>query len=93
MSVDPYTNKQILYNLQYILHRKKSYIYSFKSALDMIPLNPAEFKIVIRAGRKPQTKEHRGYFNIPQTNEVYVLIVGQAFLKRDIVLRARDYHS
>jgi len=80
-------DKQILYDLQYILHRNNSYIRSFKSALDLMPSNPAEFKIVIRADRKPQT-EHRGRYNTPQSNAI--LIVDQEFLKRDIVLRARD---
>lgn len=72
-----------------MLHRNNSYIRSFKSALDLMPSNPAEFKIVIRADRKPQA-EHRGRYNTPQTDEVAILIVGQEFSKRDIVLRARD---
>lgn len=54
-----------------------------------MPSNPAEFKIVIRADRKPQAK-HRGRYNTNQTNKVVISIVGQEFSKRDIVLRARD---
>jgi len=58
-SIAPNTDKQILYNLQYMLLGNNSYIRSFKSALDLMPSNLAEFKIVIRADRKPQA-EHRG---------------------------------
>lgn len=68
-----------------MLHRNNSYIRSFESAFDLIPFNPAEFKIVIRAARKPQA-EHRGRYNTPQTDEVAILIVGQEFSKRDIAL-------
>lgn len=72
-----------------MLHRNNSYIRSFESTLDLMPSNPAEFKIVISADRKPQA-EHRGRYNTPQTDEVAILIVGQEFSKRDIALRARD---
>jgi len=89
LSIAPNTDKQMLYDLQYMLHRNNSYIRSFKSALDLMPSNPAEFKIVIRADRKPQA-EHRGRYNTSQIDEIAILIVGQEFSKRDIVLRARD---
>lgn len=40
LSIVPNTDKRMLYNLQYMLHRNNSYIRSFKSALVLIPSNP-----------------------------------------------------
>lgn len=51
LSIAPNTDKQILYESHYILHRNNSYVHDFKSALDMMPSNPAELKIVISAYR------------------------------------------
>jgi len=54
-----------------------------------MPSNIENVQVIIRADRALQT-EHRGHYNAPQVDEVAVLIVGQEFTKRDIVLRARD---
>lgn len=48
-----------------------------------------DFKVVIRADRKPTT-EHKGRYNTPTTSEVALVIVGQEFEKRDIIFHSRD---
>lgn len=50
--VAPNTDKQILYDLQYMLHWNNSYVRGFKSVLDRMPSNLAEFKIIIKADKK-----------------------------------------
>lgn len=37
-------------------HKINSYVRGFKSALDMMPSNPAEFKIVIKADKKTASR-------------------------------------
>lgn len=54
-----------------------------------MPSNIEHFLVIIRADRVPQT-EHRGRYKTLQIYEVAVIIVGQEFTKRDIVLRTRD---
>lgn len=48
-----------------------------------------EFRMIINANRKP-TGAHTGRYNVPSTTYVALLIVGQTFEKRDIVLHSRD---
>lgn len=89
MSIAPNTYRELLYDLQYLLHCHNPYVRSFKSAIEAMASNMENFQVIIRADRAPQI-EHRGRYNAPQVDEVAVLIVGQEFTKRDIVLRARD---
>ena len=44
---------------------------------------------MIHADRKP-ANQHRGRYNAPSTSEVALVIVGQDFEKRDIILQSRD---
>lgn len=62
---------------------------SFKSDFEAIPSNIEDFQVIIKANRAPQT-EHISRYNAPQIDEVAVLIVGQEFTKRIVVVRARD---
>ncbi|XP_044588797.1 uncharacterized protein LOC123267978 [Cotesia glomerata] len=80
---------ELVHQLQVLLHEHNKYIRDFKAAVDSIPKNQKDFKIIINADRKP-AKEHKGRYNAPQAKEVAVLIVGQHFEKRDIVLQSRN---
>ncbi|GFV27689.1 hypothetical protein TNCV_4169141 [Trichonephila clavipes] len=64
----------------------------FKAAIDSVPKDQKEFKVVINAERKPFGK-HKERFTAPQTKEVAVIIVGQEFEKRDIVLSCRNRYT
>ncbi|GFR06687.1 ATP-dependent DNA helicase [Trichonephila clavata] len=85
----PGIKPELISQLQKSLHEHNKYIMDFKAAIDSVPKDRKEFKVVINAERKP-FGEHRERFNTPQTKEVAVVIVGQEFEKRDIVLNCRD---
>lgn len=61
----------------------------FKVALDKVPATSKSFKVVINAERKP-LDSHRGRFNAPTSNEVALVMVGQQFEKRDVILESHD---
>jgi len=75
--------------LKEILHSVNPYVKDFKYVIEILPPNSTDLKVIIRADRKP-SNEHRGCFNAQQSDEVAILIVGQEFTIRDIILRARD---
>lgn len=76
-------------SLQDMLHSQNRYINFFKTAIENVSLNVPDFNIVIHANKTP-AGEHRGRYNAPSTNEMAVVIAGQQFDKRDIVLSCRD---
>lgn len=80
-------NREIISNLQTLYHQHNHLVRLFKIALDRMPSN--DYQIVIRADKTP-SGEHRGRFNAPTINEVAIVMVGQEFSKRDIVLQKRD---
>ncbi|XP_008482471.2 uncharacterized protein LOC103519163 [Diaphorina citri] len=78
----------LISQLQKMLHDNNPYIKDFKTAMENVS-EGEEFKVVIHAERKP-AGEHRGRFNAPTATEVALVIVGQEFEKRDIILHGRD---
>jgi len=82
-------DSSLIRSLQDMLHSHNIYIQSFKTAIESVPPNVPDYNIVIHASRVP-TGEHRGRYNAPSTSEVAVVISGQQFHKRDIVLYSRD---
>lgn len=73
--------------LQEMLQDKNNLVQMFKNALDRMPTD--EYKIVIRADKTP-AGEHERRFNAPTSNEVAIIIVGNEFDKRDIVIHKRS---
>jgi hypothetical protein len=86
-SVFPNTRLDIITDLQEMLHSKNPYIQSFKTALENMPSE--EYKVVIRADKTPRG-EHQRRFNAPTFNEVAIVMSGNEFERRDIVLQKRD---
>ena len=82
-------NRELVDQLQKLLHENNKYILGFKAAIDSVPKGQKDYKVIINANRKP-FGEHQGRFNAPTCKEVAVLIVGQEFEKRDIVLHSRN---
>lgn len=70
-----------------MLHNVNVYIKDLKTAMDKVPPNCDQFQIIVNADKKP-SGEHR--FNAPVPKEVAIVIVGQQFEKRDIILQSRD---
>jgi len=58
-------------------------VYLFKTAIDLMPTDT--HKIVISAD-KTSTAEHMQRYNAPTINEVAIVMVGDEFLPRDIIL-------
>ncbi|GFU67565.1 ATP-dependent DNA helicase [Trichonephila clavipes] len=85
----PGIKPELISQLQKSLHEHNKYIMDFKAAINSVPKDQKEFKVVINAERKP-FGEHKGRFTAPQTKEVAVVIVGQEFEKRDIVFSCRS---
>ena len=79
----------LIAQLQVMLHGCNNYVKDLKSAIESVPKDDKQFQVIIHADRKPPDA-HRGRFNEPAANEVAILIVGQTFEKRDIVLHSRD---
>lgn len=82
-------NSELVGQLQKLLHKHNKYILDLKAAIDSVPKGQKEFKVIINADKKP-AGEHQGRFNAPTSQEVAILIAGQEFEKRDIVLHSRD---
>ncbi|XP_046660821.1 uncharacterized protein LOC124354421 [Homalodisca vitripennis] len=80
-------DRKIVDSLQQMLQEKNNLVRMFKNALQRMPSD--EYKIVIRADKTP-TGEHERRFNAPTSDEVAVIIVGNEFDKRDIVLQKRS---
>ncbi|EYB87952.1 hypothetical protein Y032_0254g286 [Ancylostoma ceylanicum] len=81
------TRRNIVLNLQRMLHQHNNLVNVFKTALDKMPTD--EYKVVIRADKRPQG-EHERRFNAPTVNEVAVIMVGDEFERRDIVIQRRS---
>ncbi|XP_036338649.1 uncharacterized protein LOC118748385 [Rhagoletis pomonella] len=77
----------IIEELQAIFHEHNELVTTFKTALDQMQSD--DHKIVIRADRRP-IGEHERRFNAPLNNEIAIVIVGEEFQSRDIVLRRRN---
>ena len=83
----PGTNQDTVIELQQTLHEHHSYVQIFKTALHRMPTDA--YKVVIRADATPVGK-HERRFNAPTTNEVTIVIVGDGFDRRDIILEKRN---
>ena len=87
-NIIPGIRYDIVLELQAMLHRYNNYVHSFKSALERMPESGEDYKVIIKANKTPVGK-HERKFNAPVMFEVAVLIVGQEFEKRDIILEKR----
>ena len=80
------TKVSIVEKLQTFIHENNAYVNLFKTALERMPTD--EYKVVIRADKTPHG-EHQRRFNAPTFNEVAIVMSGNKFGKRDIVLQKR----
>jgi len=83
----PGTRQDIVMDLQQMLHQHNSYVHIFKSTLQRMPSD--EYRVVMSADKKPVWGPAK-QFNGPLTNEVAVVIVGNEFDRRDIVLEKKN---
>lgn len=81
------TRRDIVLELQRFLHQNNELVKLFKVALERMPSD--NHKIVIRADKTP-VGQHARQFNAPTIDEVAIVIAGQQFQSRDIVLHRRS---
>ncbi|KIH66755.1 hypothetical protein ANCDUO_02915 [Ancylostoma duodenale] len=79
--------RNIVLNLQRMFHQHSSLVKLLKTSLERMPTD--EYKVVIRAVKRP-TGEHERRFNAPTVNEVAVVMVGEDFDRRDIIIQKRN---
>ncbi|XP_039970149.1 uncharacterized protein LOC120782058 [Bactrocera tryoni] len=81
------TRREIICGLQRFFHQHKALVQLFKIALDRMPSDHHD--IVIRADRTP-FGEHERRFSAPTIDEVAIVIRGDQFQSRDIILHRRN---
>lgn len=65
------------------------YVNELKTTTERLPQQGESFQVVIHADKQPASA-YSGRFNAPTCSEVAVVIVGQQFEKRDIILQSHD---
>ena len=75
--------RTIVTQLQHLFHENNDLVRMFKTAIDLMPTNT--HKIVISVDKTP-TGEHVGRYNAPTINEVAIVMFGDQFLPRNIIL-------
>ncbi|XP_044729175.1 uncharacterized protein LOC123292526 [Chrysoperla carnea] len=78
--------REIIQDVQRILHKYNQLIYIFKTTLDRMISD--DYKIVIRADKRPRG-EHERRFNAPQVDEVAIVVVDNENTSRDIIVHRR----
>ena len=72
-----------------MLHEVNVYVRDLKTTLNKVQDSSSTFKVVIRADKKP-AEGHQGRFNAPTADEVALVMVGEQFSHRDIILESHD---
>src|SRR5258705_11679099 len=62
INIVPNLTRELTDMLQNILHDNNNYVRSFKPALELIPQNTSNFRVIIHSDRRPAS-EHRGRNN------------------------------
>lgn len=81
------TKRHIILEIQAMLHANNELVRMFKTAIDRMPSD--DHQIIIRPDKAPPT-EHSRRFNAPTIDDVAIVIVGEQFQRRDIVLHRRN---
>lgn len=84
---NPGTENHIILSLQQMLHQHNTYVQCFKTAIEKMPND--EMQIVIRSDKTPDGS-HVRRFNAPTVNEVAIVISGNDFDRRDILIKKRS---
>ncbi|XP_016663080.1 uncharacterized protein LOC107884780 [Acyrthosiphon pisum] len=81
-AIFPANKREMIGQLQILLHEHNELVRLFKTALDT--MHSDDHKIIIRADKRPSGSYVR-QFNAPTINEAAVVIVGENLASRDIV--------
>ncbi|XP_057335011.1 uncharacterized protein LOC130673819 [Microplitis mediator] len=89
INCDSQIDKNLAMDLQLLLRENNIYVKKFQSVINSVSSNDDKFQIVIRSDRIP-AGDHKGRYNSPQSPEIAILISGEEFSHRDIVIHGRD---
>ncbi|UYV81643.1 hypothetical protein LAZ67_20001774 [Cordylochernes scorpioides] len=81
------TKREIVTELQNLFKQHNELIKLFKTAIEQMPSD--DYKVIIKADKTP-IGQHRRQFNAPTIDEVAIVIVGEEFNSRDIILHRRN---
>ena len=85
--ISPDVERTIVFQLQHLFHENNDLVRLFKTAIDLMPTDT--YIIVVSTDKTP-TGEHVRRYNAPTIDEVVIVMVGDHFLPRDIILRKRN---
>ena len=85
----PRVKQDNVLQLQKMLHEHNIYVKTFKSALERMSTSTDNYFIHIHASKTPQG-EHQRRYNAPVSDDVGIVIVGEHFKTRDILLHTRS---
>ena len=85
--ISPDVERTIVSQLQHLFHENNNLVRLFKTAFDLTPIDT--HTIVISADKTP-TGQHVRRYNAPTIDEVAIVMVGDQFLPRDIILHKRN---
>lgn len=83
----PGTKRTVILSLQTFLQENNALVKLFKTAIEQMPSD--DHTIAIRADKTP-AGEHARRFNSPTMDDVAILIVGERFEARDIIIQRRN---
>ena len=81
------TKREIVAALQTLFDQHNELIRLFRTALQQMPAD--NYTVVVRADRTP-VGQHERQYNAPTIDEVAIVIVGEEFNSRDIILHRRN---
>ncbi|GFU28201.1 ATP-dependent DNA helicase [Trichonephila clavipes] len=81
------TRREIVGALQGLFDQHNELVRLFKTAIQRMPAD--DYAVVIRADKRP-VGQHERQFNAPTIDEVAIVIVGEEFESRDIILHRRS---
>ena len=85
--ISPNVERTIVSQLQHLFHENNKLVLLFKTAVDLMPTGT--HKIVIFADKMPPG-QHVGIYNAPTIDELAIVMVGDQFLPRDVLLRKQN---
>ncbi|XP_071036949.1 uncharacterized protein [Parasteatoda tepidariorum] len=81
------STKREIAELQKLFEQHNELIKLFKTAIEQMPTD--DYKVIIKADKTP-IGQHRRQFNAPTIDEVAIVIIGEEFTSRDIILHRRN---
>lgn len=90
-NTDSQLDLNVVTQLQHMMHSINAYVILFKSAFEKAEQIDENVQVVVRDSKIPSI--HKGRTNAPTTDEVAIVITGNAYCHRDIIVQCKFYNS